>query len=71
MQVVSHIYKSKTGRLYLLQSENLENGKLLCWTGVELLEKPDGLIYIPSSRVYKGALKKDVLKQIQNEIIQK
>lgn len=71
MEVYAHIYKAKSGNLYLLKSEHLENGKLLCWTGVPIHESRKGYDLAMTQQVYKGNKKKDVLKQIQNEINQK
>lgn len=71
MEVYAHIYKANSGELYLLKSEHLENGKLLCWTGVRINESRKGYDFTMTQKVYKGNKKKDVLKQIQNEINQK
>ena len=71
MEVYAHIYKTKSGELYLLKSEDLENGKLLCWTGVEIVESRKGYDIALSLQVHKGNKKKDVLKEIQKEINQK
>jgi len=67
MEVYAHIYKTKSGELYLLKSEHLENGKLLCWTGIPINESRKGYDLEMTQKVYKGNKKKDVLKQIQNE----
>ena len=71
MEVYAHIYKSKSGELYLLKSEHLENGKLLCWTGVKIMESRKGYDFALSLNVHKGNKKKDVLREIQKEINQK
>lgn len=70
MEVYAHIYKTKSGELYLLKSEHLENGKLLCWTGVEIVESRKGYDIALSLQVHKGNKKNDVIKQIK-EINQK
>ena len=66
MQVVSHIYKSKSGRLYVLEPQKLENGKLMCWLGTEIVESRKGYEFIMANKVYKGPLKKDVIKEIKS-----
>ena len=66
MQVVSHIYKSKLGRLYMLEPQKLENGKLICWVGTEIIESRKGYEFMMSNKVFKGALKKDVINEIKS-----
>lgn len=65
MQVVSHIYKSKLGRLYVLEPQKLENGKLMCWLGTEIVECRKGYEFI-TTKGFKGGLKKDVIKEIKS-----
>lgn len=78
MELHAHIYESKSGDLYLIRSLRIEN-RLQHWTGIKLKLHEDGHIiyqhglssnFVPP-RVFIGVSKKDVLKQIQNEINQK
>ena len=69
MELVSHIYKCKSGKMYLLESQKFENGKLMCWIGTEIQETRKGFEFVMSAKVFKGAIKKEVLKQIKSEIV--
>jgi hypothetical protein len=71
MQVVSHIYKSKLGRLYVLEPQKLIDGKLKCWIGNEIVEFRKGYKFVinPKTLTYNsfiGSLKKDVIKEIKS-----
>jgi hypothetical protein len=65
MQVVSHIYKSKLGRLYVLEPQKLIDGKLKCWIGTEIIQSRNGYEFI-TTKGFKGGLKKDVIKEIKS-----
>ena len=77
MKLLYHIYEHKSGRKFLLRCvPESENIKSIIWYGFEIIEHHEGLMYkdakildlIYEGKFWKGSLKKDVLKQIQNEI---
>ena len=66
MELYAHIYKSKLGNLYLLQSTRIDVGDkvVFYWTGCMVTHSGSDIIMLPSCSVVKGENKKDVLSKI-------
>ena len=52
----------------MLEPQKLENGKLICWVGTEIIESSKGYEFMMSNKVFKGALKKALMKEIKSSI---
>lgn len=65
MELYAHIYKSKLGNLYLLQSTRLEGADKIVfyWTGCMVTYSGSNIVILQSS-VIEGENKKDVLSKI-------
>jgi len=81
MKLLYHIYEHKSGRKFLLRcvpATSEDSKSKIVWYGFEVNEYQDGIMYavgssritdlISEGRFWKGSLKKEVLRKIQNEI---